>query len=296
LDRGAPASIDAASHHQNEFAEAGEVMDHSSIPESLHVSIPESLVVPLEQAAPGVSGLRIVFANVFGVRHPDGSWTLLDAGLPLSAGLISSWAERHFHQPPFAIVLTHGHFDHTGAARHLAEKWDVSIYAHPQEFPFLNGQREYAAPDFGAGGGLMSLLSPLYPRGPIQLGDRLRPLAPAGAAEPTGHIRGWSVIETPGHTPGHVSLFRSADGVLLAGDAFCTTKPESFFDAAITQPPELHGPPAYFTPDWSAAADSIQRLAALNPSVVAPGHGKPLAGEDVASKLQQLAAQFRKAA
>lgn len=260
------------------------------------VSIPESLVVALDDTAPGVSGLRIVFANVFALHDADGSWMLLDAGLPFSAGLIHSWAEKHFDQPPRAIVLTHGHFDHAGAALELAEKWDVLIYAHPQEFPFLNGEREYAAPDFNAGGGLMTLLSPLYPRGPIQLGDRLRPLAPEGAAEPTGHLRGWRVIESPGHTPGHVSFFRTADGVLLAGDAFCTTKPESFFDAAITQTPELHGPPAYFTPDWSSAADSIQKLAALNPTVVAPGHGKPLAGEDVAGKLQQLAAQFRKAA
>lgn len=259
------------------------------------VSIPESLVVPMDETADGISGLRIVFANVFAVRHVDG-WTLVDAGLPFSANLIHGWAEKHFSSPPSAILLTHGHFDHAGAAQHLAEKWDVSIYAHPQEFPFLTGQREYAPPDFTAGGGLMSLLSPLYPRGPMRLGDRLRPLAPEGAAGATGLPAGWKAIATPGHTPGHVSFFRSADGVLLAGDAFCTTKPESFFDAAITQAPELHGPPAYFTPDWSSAADSIQKLAALHPSVVAPGHGKPLAGDGVAGKLQQLAQQFRKAA
>ncbi len=260
-----------------------------------HVSIPESLVVPLEDAASGISALRIVFVNVFGLTHADGSWTLVDAGLPLSAALIRNWAEKHFSAPPEAIVLTHGHFDHVSAAKELAEKWNISIYAHPQEFPFLTGQREYAPPDFGAGGGLMSLLSPLYPRGPVHLGDRLRPLAEEGT-EDAGAIPGWTAVHTPGHTPGHVSFFRPADGVLLAGDAFCTTKPESFFDAAISQSPELHGPPAYFTPDWSSAAASIQKLAALNPTVVAPGHGKPISGDDVASKLHQLAAQFRKAA
>lgn len=261
-----------------------------------HVSIPESLVVPLEDAATGIAALRIVFVNVFGLTHADGSWTLVDAGLPLSAALIRNWAEKHFSAPPEAIVLTHGHFDHVSAAKELAEKWNVSIYAHPQEFPFLTGQREYAPPDFGAGGGLMSLLSPLYPRGPIQLGDRLRPLAEENTEGGAGAIPGWTAVHTPGHTPGHVSFFRPADRVLLAGDAFCTTKPESFFDAAISQSPELHGPPAYFTPDWSSAGASIQKLAALNPTVVAPGHGKPISGDDVASKLHQLAAQFRQAA
>jgi glyoxylase-like metal-dependent hydrolase (beta-lactamase superfamily II) len=79
---------------------------------------------------------------------------------------------------------------------------------------------------------------------------------------------------------------------MIAGDAFCTTKPESFFDAAIAQPPELHGPPAYFTQDWGAASQSIQQLAELDPLVVAPGHGKPLVGDGVAGHLRRLAEQF----
>ena len=259
------------------------------------VPIPESLVAPLEQITDGISGLRIVFVNVFALTHADGSWTMIDAGLPLSASFISSWAEKHFSAPPRALVLTHGHFDHVSAAKELADKWSIPIFAHPQEFPFLNGEREYPPPDFSAGGGLMSLLSPLYPRGPIQLGERLQQLD--GDSDPSTHlISEWTIVHTPGHTPGHVSLFRSSDRALVAGDAFCTTKPESFFDAAISQPAELHGPPAYFTPDWISSAASIEKLADLNPTVIAPGHGKSLAGEDVAQRLHQLAAQCRKAA
>jgi glyoxylase-like metal-dependent hydrolase (beta-lactamase superfamily II) len=220
---------------------------------------------------------------------------MVDAGLPLSETLIRKWAEKKFAMPPREIVLTHGHFDHVSTARELAEKWNVSIYAHPHEFPYLTGEREYAPPDFGAGGGLMSLLSPLYPRGPAQLGDRLRPITEYDQSA-ADFVPRWTVVHTPGHTPGHVSFFRPQDRILVAGDAFCTTKPESFFDAAVSQSPELHGPPAYFTPDWASAAMSIQKLADLEPTVVAPGHGKPLSGDDVASRLHQLAAQFRKAA
>ena len=83
---------------------------------------------------------------------------------------------------------------------------------------------------------------------------------------------------------------------LLAGDAFCTTKPESFFEANFIQHPELHGPPAYFTSDWSAANNSVEKLASLMPVTVAPGHGKPLAGANVASSLAELAARFKNVA
>lgn len=81
---------------------------------------------------------------------------------------------------------------------------------------------------------------------------------------------GWTILHTPGHTPGHVSFFRPSDRALLVGDAFCTTKPESFFEAAIAQNPELHGPPSYFTSDWNAARITVQQLASLEPNVLAP--------------------------
>ena len=76
------------------------------------------------------------------------------------------------------------------------------------------------------------------------------------------------------------------------GDAFCTTKPESFFEAAIAQQPELHGPPAYFTSDWAAAKSSVEKLATLLPFTVAVGHGKSLTGQGVAERLQALADAF----
>ena len=134
-------------------------------------TIPDEQVVPIDEIAPGVRGLRIIFVNIFAITHPDGSWTLLDAGLPRSETVIRRWAEKHFSTAPNAIVLTHGHFDHVSAAGELAREWNVPIYAHRLEFPYLTGKQEYPPPNVGAGGGLMSLLSPLYPRGPVNLGD-----------------------------------------------------------------------------------------------------------------------------
>ncbi len=262
------------------------------------IAVPAEQVVPMETIAPGLAGLRIAFVNVFGVVHADATWTLIDAGIPGCAPLIRSWAEKTFGKPPVALVLTHGHFDHVGAARTLAEDWNIPVYAHPLEFPYLTGKESYAPPNPGAGGGMMSLLSPLYPKDPVDIGEHLLALPFAGtdSLAKLPEMPGWTVLNTPGHTPGHVSFFREEDRTLIVGDAFCSTKPESFFEAALAQHPELHGPPSYFTSDWNAARHSVEQLALLKPHTVALGHGKPLSGTNVAGELQQLADHFVEAA
>jgi glyoxylase-like metal-dependent hydrolase (beta-lactamase superfamily II) len=189
------------------------------------ITIPQEQVVPIDQVATGVRGLRIAFVNVFALTHSDGSWTLVDAALPFTATRIRRWAEEFSPNPPNAIVLTHGHFDHVSAARELADSWNIPIYAHQLESPYLTGKKKYPAPNVGAGGGAMSSLSPMYPRGPVDLGEPLRLIETADFSE----LPGWEIIHTTGHTPGHVSLFRASDKCLIAGNAFCTTKPESFF-------------------------------------------------------------------
>jgi glyoxylase-like metal-dependent hydrolase (beta-lactamase superfamily II) len=260
------------------------------------IEIPEDQIVPMESIAPGLSGLKIAFVNVFGVTHDDGSWTLIDAAIPFAASRIQSWANKSFGRPPNAIVLTHGHFDHVSAAKDLAEQWNVPVYAHRLEFPYLTGQKEYPSPNWAAGGGVMPLLSPTLPRGPIDLGSRLRAIPGDDSQLTLADLPGWTVLHTAGHTPGHVSFFREDDRALLVGDAFCTTKPEGFFEANFLQHPELHGPPAYFTSDWDTAKSSVRKLADLEPSTVAPGHGKPLAGTNVAGSLRKLALQFEEVA
>lgn len=261
------------------------------------IKLPAEQVVSLEAIASGVEGLRLIFVNVFGIKHTDGLWTLVDAGLPYSARSIFKWAQKHFASPPNAIVLTHGHFDHASAAGELADAWDVHVYAHSLERPYLSGEREYPNPNWSAGGGLMSLMSPLLPQGPINLGDRLRELPdPNKYSAKIREMPGWEFIATPGHTPGHISLYRTADGVLLPGDAFCTTKPESFFEAAVAQQPELHGPPSYFTSNWELARQSVRTLAELQPTVLAPGHGQPMRGPGLPEKLRELATRFEQIA
>lgn len=251
------------------------------------IPLPDDEIVALDNVAPGIVGLSILFVNVFGIQGEYG-WTLVDAGLYGSAGRIRRWAREHFgEQPPRSIVLTHAHFDHVGALDGLLEHWKVPVYAHASELPYVLGEKAYPPPDPSVGGGMMARMSALYPRQPIAL-DGVH-VIPANKSIPG--LEGWDAIHTPGHTAGHVSLHRPVDGTLVAGDAFCTTRAESFFKA-LSQPPELHGPPAYFTTDWDEARRSVERLAALEPTFLAPGHGRPMAGEQTTQALIELARRF----
>jgi len=254
------------------------------------IELPDYEVVDLENIAPGIFGTRIVFVNVYAVVNEGDGWTLIDSGLYLSASKIKSWAEDHFGKgtKPSAIILTHGHFDHVGAIEDLLKQWDVPVYAHAGELAYLTGQIKYPPPDPSVGGGLMAVMSPLYPRTSADIRDRVQTL-PADGSVPT--MPGWRWLHTPGHAPGHISLFRDSDRVLLPGDAFCTTDQNSFL-AVATQKPELNGPPAYYTPDWDSARESVRQLAALRPLTIAPGHGQPISGEQVADQLAALAADF----
>ena len=237
--------------------------------------------------------LRTVLVNVyfFGPWHAgDRNWALIDTGVRGAVGPIVRAARQRFGSGarPSAIILTHGHFDHVGAARELAQLWNVPIYVHPLELPYLTGQSSYAPPDPTVGGGVMATLSVLYPRGPVDLRPHVRAL-PADGSVPG--MPGWRWVHTPGHTAGHISLFRDFDRVVIAGDAVVTTKQESMA-AVLRQRPQLHGPPRYYTPDWETARKSVVKIAALEPAVLATGHGVPLRGAGMNEALHELADHF----
>lgn len=250
----------------------------------------------VEEICRDIARLRIGFVNLYFVGPPTPpedparrAWILVDAGLEAGAAQILSVAAHRFgeNSRPAAIVLTHGHFDHVGALDALLRVWDVPVYAHTLELPFLTGRADYPPPDPTVGGGSMRLV-PLFPERGIDLGTQVIAL-PTDGAVPS--MPGWQWIHTPGHAPGHVSLFRESDRVLLAGDAITTTKQESVF-SALTQKQELDGPPLSFTIDWDKARRSVTALALLQPEILACGHGEPVRGPAPATDLMTLARDF----
>ena len=242
--------------------------------------------------APHVFGMKDSFVNIYMIaskKAPE-EWVLVDAGLKWSCRKIKKMAAMIFGKDskPQCIILTHGHFDHVGSAQTLAEEWDVPVFAHFLERPYLSGRSSYPPPDSTVGGGLLASLAFLYPKKPIDITNRLS-LLPENGMVP--NLPDWKYLHTPGHAPGHISLFREEDRVLIAGDALVTTNQESVL-SVMTQKRELNGPPKYFTNDWEAAFRSAKQLADLEPSVIAAGHGKPMSGPSLQEDLAELVEYF----
>jgi glyoxylase-like metal-dependent hydrolase (beta-lactamase superfamily II) len=243
----------------------------------------------ISRIAPDVGWLPVSFANVYFIGRPGSKWVLVDAGLPGWAGEIFSAAEARFGSGsrPEAIVLTHGRVDHAGSALALAEMWDVSIYAHRLEIPFLIGKSLYPPPDPTVGGAL-AFLSRFFPRLSRDLTPRLREFR----TEKVPGVTNWEWLPTPGYSPGHISLFRDSDRVLLAGDVLATVDMDSW-SGLIGARPLLARPPTPFTVDWEAARASVRQLASLRPNVVGCGHGVPISDSDLPERLEQFAQRFR---
>jgi len=241
----------------------------------------------VKRIAPGVIRVPIKIANCYLVGDHR-QWILLDSGMEGNHDQIRGIVEQHFgrNARPEAIVLTHGHFDHAGSAGALARSWQVPIYAHWLELPYLTGQSKYPPPDPTVGG-FMSQMIRFVPNKAFDYSEHMRELS----LDNPPALDNWTVLETPGHTPGHLSFFRERDGVLLAGDAFCTVDQRSAIKM-MTMKQEVSLPPAYYTCDWQSAHDSVKRISELEPNVIGAGHGEPMSGHEASRGLKRLAHEW----
>jgi glyoxylase-like metal-dependent hydrolase (beta-lactamase superfamily II) len=240
----------------------------------------------MREIAPGVALVSTPIANAYLVGTEE-AWVLVDACTPGHEGLIRRAADRRFGQAsrPRAILLTHGHFDHAGSAGPLTDLWRVPIYVHAKEIPFLTGHAKYPPFNFNSPG-FFTRIARFFPTATVNLGTRVTVLEPN---QPIPGLPDWEMLETPGHTPGHVAFFRSRDRALLAGDAVTTMNLDSFFDT-IARRKRVCRPPVPATSDWASARKSVELLATMRPSVIAAGHGRPMAS--AAEQLARLAENF----
>lgn len=192
---------------------------------------------------------------------------LLDAGARPSTRRILRALQR---TPLSAHVLTHAHADHQGASHAVC-------VAH--EVPLWCGAADAAAVESGdLTGGL-----------PANVVTRLQQRMWAGPAHPVARalregdvVAGFIVLETPGHSPGHIALWREHDRVLIAGDTMNGMH-------LLTTRRGVREPPTLFTPDPLLNRESIRRLAALDPLVTVFGHGPECRNPD---ELHALVAAF----
>lgn len=227
--------------------------------------------------------------NVIFIGTQD-HWVLIDAGMPKSGEIIRQASEDYFGRgsKPAAIILTHGHFDHVGGVVYLIEEWNVPVYAHPLEYPYLTGKLSYPEPDTTVEGGMLAKISSIYPNEPINIKPVLNTFRDDGTIP---QLPGWKWIHVPGHSPGQIALFRDSDKTLISADAFITVKQDSMYKVML-QKEEVCGPPVYLTTDWEAARNSVQKLFALQPQFVISGHGTAMEGEKLLEGLETLVKDF----
>ncbi len=90
-----------------------------------------------------------------------------------------------------------------------------------------------------------------------------------------------------------MAFYRPADRIVISGDALVTLRVNSPLGLLGRQ--GLSGPPWYTTWDRKAASDSVMAMAQLEPTVLCPGHGMPVAGPRLAAKLPAFAARHSRA-
>ncbi len=152
-----------------------------------------------------------------------------------------------------AHVVTHAHPDHFGSSHAICERLTVPLWTGELDADAVEAGRPVSAP--------------------TRVGELMRRAKPAGhpvarrLREGDAVGAGFSVLDAPGHTPGHVALWREADRTLIAGDAFLNL-------------PRLGAPPGFLTYDATQNRESMRRLAELRPALVLFGHGPPLRDPD----------------
>jgi glyoxylase-like metal-dependent hydrolase (beta-lactamase superfamily II) len=267
----------------------------------------DSTSMPTE-FAPGVYwmeiGRGVTRSNVYFVRSGS-SWVLIDTASPNCGPLIRSAAETLFgaNTPPAAILLTHDHTDHAGSAMELARLWDRPVYVHPDEMPLVRMKDAATVEKYSNPLSRWTLVPVFRAMSKERVEsmfasvsfEEVAQLIDPGVAVPG--LPGWECLHVPGHTPGHVAFFRASDRCLITGDAVLTADLNSV-GGALTwslrrNKQKVSGPPWYTTWNWQAAQQSVAVLAALEPCVLASGHGVPMSGGEIARELHAVADRLK---
>jgi glyoxylase-like metal-dependent hydrolase (beta-lactamase superfamily II) len=156
-----------------------------------------------------------------------------------------------------AHALTHAHADHQGSSHEVCEELRIPLWCGEHDADAVeDGRIRERMPSHP----INSLISKVFPGPPHPVARRLNE---------GDEVAGFTVLDVPGHSAGHVAYWRDSDRTLICGDVFTNMD-------TITGVPGLHQPKAFFTPDPARNRESMRRLATLEPKLVCFGHGRPL--------------------
>lgn len=158
-----------------------------------------------------------------------------------------------------AHTLTHGHLDHYGSSHAVCEALGIPLWCGERDAHVVQGAKP------PAGRGQAARLVGMLPRP--------EPHAVERRLAEGDEVAGFTVLETPGHSPGHVAYWRESDRTLICGDVL-------FNRGGPLLRPGLREPPRPLTPDPARNRDSARRLSELRPELVLFGHGPPLRDSD----------------
>jgi hydroxyacylglutathione hydrolase len=170
-----------------------------------------------------------------------------------------------------AHALTHAHPDHQGASHEICATLGIPLWCPEGDADAMER-------------GTIRERQPAHVANTISARVFMGPPHPVARRLREGdEVAGFSVLEAPGHSAGHVAYWRERDRVLILGDVLTNVD-------TTTGIPGLREPKAYFTPEPARNRESIRRLAALEPRLVCFGHGRPLRDP---AKLQAFVAKLR---
>jgi len=221
----------------------------------------------LRQVAPEVFQISLMPRNSINCYIIEG--VLVDSGIRSSYTSVKKSLQKI---PVHQHILTHAHADHQGCSDQICAEFEIPLLCHPDEvFRTETGMvtHGYPTPQHW-----VAKFQQKYWAGQGHKVER--------TIVENDRIGNFQVIETPGHSEGHISLFRERDGVLIIGDVATNMN-------LLTTATGLRLPPKIFTSDQQLNIKSLQKLAKLNPAIICFGHGPVM--QNTNRKFEQFVAK-----